>query len=915
MLDNITRIDKGFGSRIAILERLIDEAPRSSNHAHLSKRKPNQQGARPEDIDLRWIPAIFFSNHKKYTESLASLKGFIPAELRDIFIAYYYSSDSVADVQALLVAPTSDQHYSVIVQSLVASDKLPQSISVIQPHIDGMLEKVPGYQTAAGIFSKFNSLLAMEVKRTATEIKGLNDLNTFLNRARCKLVHIFGPEPFSAVQRLIDRSSALDRSEIERLHRIAKSWHFEDEFYDVLRLRNYRHLPIDDDAIAYIAEGPRPVWSVVSGPSENYWTIVSGIFERTAYNVKRCDASEIIEAIIELFNIDEQLVYWVNWYDVYDAICSAERIVGIEVAFFYLLASSDEVGEHFPDVRLAVGDGAFDTALRGSFQTLASRDIATLVAELRSVPGEAGRKLATAILRHDTASKFSTFLNYDAPWAKRLVQAQSLSFDGRAAAFRRDAARAFQKAKLIDEARSQQVQREAESILKVAYLRGRQLEGLVHVDFSKARDYLRTNYSNAIAMVQNLVSMSPTSADAEYRTDVADFISDNLTNHFLISGPSNLRTIVSDSLRHGQLPNRFLQAFDKAIRLTQPSVSDVGRFLTNGESTEQLGSELPALRADIKNEILSFNREYLSVERNDRLYVQIQQASKSHVDRSISAGNFENDTAWMAEMKTAIEDFLFDAREGLVHRMSAFVASLDNRLLSPSKELPPTSKAFKLQSFKAHLKQQIHEALRDTSQWIAIAKEGISIPHFTLEDLVELCLVNYSPTGGRRPSFKTYLSSRRRNIGVVLAASGTQIDGAYFELVESICKNLIGNCFEHSGLGADTRARLEFVVGSGKITVTFWNTLSPAAYIEREKTLPDLRKRTTALSLEQAAQDTSSGTAKMSWACNRVFGKMPKISFELDSNASAFKTILEIQHIGRPFLVEPQPATDRGLTG
>lgn len=207
------------------------------------------------------------------------------------------------------------------------------------------------------------------------------------------------------------------------------------------------------------------------------------------------------------------------------------------------------------------------------------------------------------------------------------------------------------------------------------------------------------------------------------------------------------------------------------------------------------------------------------------------------------------------------------------------------------------------------------EALRDTSQWIAIAKEGISIPHFTLEDLVELCLVNYSPTGGRRPSFKTYLSRRRRNIGVVLAAAGTQIDGAYFELVESICKNLIGNCFEHSGLGAETRARLEFIVGSGKITVTFWNTLSPAAYVEREKTLPELRRRTTAISLEQAAQDTSSGTAKMAWACNRVFGKMPKISFELDSNASAFKTTLEIQHIGRPFLVEPQPSTYRGLTG
>ncbi|MBY3235277.1 hypothetical protein HFO17_12090 [Rhizobium laguerreae] len=891
--DLVERVNIGYAKRRATLKRLLRDG---------SDPRPSKD--RAGFIDLRWVPRVFFINSLSYSENVQNLKNVIPADLRDLFVCYYYSSDEIDDVEALLNHDVSDEQFSVLVQSLVAGGKIsdPAIRSSVADGINSLLNEFPGYYAPTALKAKIrNTFIRNDVLEFNSEI---SQIARYISLARGRSIHIFGPEIFSLFDKLLERSSDLTDDDLIMLYRISLTWGVEEAMIDLTELRSFRGLPSDKPASNFVSIHQFSSYDS-QGPALERWREVRREFNKLHAAIQQSDGKALVNALIAIYNIDPQLVNWINWDQAYDCICDAPRFAGLHMAFFYLLASADEVGQLFPDVSLAVGEGAFDSALRGAFRPLSTREIPHLVAELKAISGPAGRALASAILRHETASNFSTHLNYDAPWARRLVQAQSLSFDGRAAAFRRDAARAFQKAKLIDANLSQRVQKEAETHLRVAYLRGRQLEGLVHINFEYARKHFNETYRNSIITAQRMVISSSSGADHRYQADVAELIADDFTRFLLINGPINLRTTISDSLRHGQLPNRFLQAFDKAIATTLSTAVDISNLINaNSTSTDKL-HWVVSLRSQLKECVLKFNQDFLSVQEGDPLFQKINRIVQDFVENSIRDKNSDDDKIWISAFKEAIEDVLCSARDGLVNVIYDFIELAEQ--VSIDEAGGPSSsvdKTFKRKSFIESLSQQLKEAIKDTSQWIALAQEGVAIAHFSLEDVVELCLVNYSPTGGRRPAMRVNLSRRRGNSGDVIAPPNVQINGCYFDLVETICKNLIGNCFAHSGLGLETRGKLEFVVSGGKIAVKFKNTLSPSAVANLRAKLPDLRKRASSITLDRAGEDESSGTAKMAWACNREFGAMPKITLDVDENRAEFNTLLEMQHIGRPFLVE-----------
>lgn len=881
------KLASGYAKRLSMLRRLLSDG----SDARPAK---NRAGL----IDLRWVPRIFFLNTFSYIENVQNLKNLLPVDLRDLFICYYYSGDEIVDIDLLLNHDVSDEQFSVLVQSLVASRKItdPSILSIVQAGIDSLLNEFPNYPLPGSLRDKiYNTFIRRDVSSTDGEII---QILRYISLARGQSIHIFGPDIFSSIHKLLDRSANLSCEDLSKMHQTSIAWGIEGAMLELVELRSFRRLRADRPAIEMTAT------TFPAGKDDSVgfakWREIRQQFCNMEAAIAVGDATDLIDSLIAIYNLDSALVEWINWEEAYDCICEAPRFEGLKMAFFYLLTSADDVGTQFPDVSLAVGEGAFDSALRGAFKPLSSREITVLVSELRQIPGAAGRALASAILRHETASNFSTHLNYDAPWARRLAQAQSLSFDGRAAAFRRDAARAFLKAKLIEPTLSARVQREAEKHLRVAYLRGRQLEGLVHINFEYARKHFNETYKNSIMLAQRMVASSSSGADLKYQADVSDLISEEFTRFLLINGPINLRTTISDSLRHGQLPNRFLQAFDKAIATTSSTAVDISGLISANSSPSDKLNWMVNLRSQLKDCVLKFNQDYLSVQEDDALYQRIHRSVQEFVERSIRDKHAHDDNVWIASVRDAIEDVLFTARDALVAVISDFI----NLAGQVSEEGINNDRTFKRKSFLENLSSQLKDAIKDTSQWIALAKEGVGIAHFSLEDVVELCMVNFSPTGSRRPALKATLSRRRGNSGVVITPPEVQINGCYFDLVETICKNLIGNCFSHSGLGADTRGHLEFVVSGGKISVFFRNTLSPEAMEDLKSNLQSLRKRASSIALERAGEDHSSGTAKMAWACHREFGALPKITLDVDDKRCEYRAVLEMQHIGRPFLVE-----------
>ncbi|TPM21717.1 hypothetical protein [Mesorhizobium sp. B2-3-5] len=888
MQERIDQLRLGFELRAKQLSELISGATGGG----YGRRPPSDDLTQ---LDLREFSRRFLSESWSYTQYIASLENLLPDQYRDLMLSYYFSGDLAKNPYGLIGGEFySVEQMSVVVQTLHENDVLgdAQLCRVVSDGIESLSQILCTGDIEIDSFEKLASHYGRIAKPQIGPVKSLSDVHRMLGVLKEATVHILGPDLTSIFQRLIDPGYMLSDERIARALAITSRWRCGPLFLKCLELRELRKTNVDAEAAGFFNKGEFRL------PSDSHDVLSSGLTRLRSLNrfVDDINAEAAVSTVLDIYNADDLLVSWINWDDVYECIAIAERMEGFPIATFHLLLGQAFVGESFPDIKLAEGDGAFESSLRAAVRGLEKKTLEALAQGIAIVTGRCRRLLIESVLRNDTASMLCSILSYDAPWAKRLVETKALTFDARGTAFRRDAARAFQRAKLISVDEAKAIQSEAETSLKVAYLRGRQLEGLVHLNFAHSQRFLAEELGDAILFVKRLLTTPDLLGPEEYIDHVANQLGTILANHVLLSGPSDVKTIISDSLRHGQLPNRFLQAFDKALSLTSPSISEISAFIATLVSAQHPLHWILTLRVELVATIRAFNEQCLTVDESGSLYRRVQSKLVNYVAALIIQEPISPVTEeWQAQVRGEIEDMLRYARAELAERIKAYVSSAINTISFGGNH---QTASFNKAAFSESLSQQVYVALEESEQWIALSKISGTPRAFTITEIVQLCLVTHVPTSGKKHSLKVVVSGRRKGEGIVIFAGEPKIDGRYFELIESICKNLIGNCYRHSGQGTDTRAVIEVVIGHGRLTVELTNSLSTPRYRQLSQALDSLRKEAKNPALAKASEDSSSGFSKIAWSCNKEFGVVPRIQLTLGAKPLSLKVSVDIRYNG-----------------
>jgi hypothetical protein len=217
------------------------------------------------------------------------------------------------------------------------------------------------------------------------------------------------------------------------------------------------------------------------------------------------EPAQVIEEVLLLYNADPSIMEWLNWDEIYTGLRTAARQQGLKSCVLHLLMGQPYVRRRFPVVAFAEGDGAFESALRTTVNNIPDKSLEGLSAEVQKLKGNIQRRTVGAILHPDTAAMLAVLLQYDPMWTKELRYARSLMYDVRASALRADLAASLARHYLLDEKRSKSIVEEEQAGLRVAYLQGRQLDGLVYVDWQSIGTHLDAEFTGQINLVRRML--------------------------------------------------------------------------------------------------------------------------------------------------------------------------------------------------------------------------------------------------------------------------------------------------------------------------------------------------------------------------------------------------------------------------
>jgi hypothetical protein len=618
----------------------------------------------------------------------------------------------------------------------------------------------------------------------------------------------------------------------------------------------------------------------------------------------------LIDEIISLYNTDKDAVTWIDWDGTYNRILYSDRLQGLKVSATHWLMGQPSVAKHFPIVHFAEGDGAFESSLRTSISNLEEKSLDRLAHELLKSTGHTRELLVTAILSPDTAGMLSIILQHDPHWAKKLGQAKAIKFDVRASALRSDIASVFAKHGLLDRDQEQAIVDEERSRLRVAYLQGRQLEGLVYVNWPHLGNQLDNEFSGQFSLVKRMLLQPNLDDPKTYFDEVVISLSERIAAYILIEGPDNLKTTVSDNLRHGQLPNRFLVAFDRAISFATNALVDPNTLIRELLLTQPASSHwLTSLRTDLISTIKDFNINSLTVwEPNDlknKVTLAVRDVVKTILGNSNLPQQNELDerpqlSSCLHQLQTILDEFFFAARAELSQRLADYRTKLGNA----STTLDATDFAFsdsRKRRFDKHrffisLREQLDEAEQEALPWIALVKAREQPEAFYLNDVVQLCLVNHRSFGSRQLHVDVAVSERRAKHGIVTLQPEPLLHGRYFVFCETLTRNLLENAFKHSGLGLQCRPKIELILDASRLTFTCRNTVSAARYRYLQAHLPSLQDRATKGNLSAAGEDSGSGLQKARWSFWRFLDVIPTVRLRLIQSPISIEIAIEAKH-------------------
>jgi hypothetical protein len=292
------------------------------------------------------------------------------------------------------------------------------------------------------------------------------------------------------------------------------------------------------------------------------------------------------------------------------------------------------------------------------------------------------------------------------------------------------------------------------------------------------------------------------------------------------------------------------------------------------------------LRQKLVSDIRHFNEQYLSVSAPSSFFTETVAIVARWITTNIQGtGNGD-----MADCLPAIRDHFIRFLSRACTELATLIASYlsNSKTISPSEarqlgvELSPSyGPSLDKNKFLVALHDKLTEAKRDASRWIALATSQDIPQAFRLLDVVELCLLNYHSGSNQEIIVSTTVSERRPGKGIVAFSEAPLIKGAYFELLETIIKNLISNAFAHSGLGLQTRLYFDLVHSVDHVVIRCRNTISPAKFRTLKAIVGHLEAEANKDIPAKAGEDIGSGLQKVRRAYKRSLDTIPTVTLSL----------------------------------
>ena len=840
--DITLRIQSGFRHRRQTLMAALGHSNRERSiqredaKQNISSHEREKSQSILDLIDLRTLSQRFLPKNVSISNYVQYLRSLLPTQFHDLIIGYYFSAQYVTSPKSLVRVPVfNDEQFSVLIQTLYLNDCIqdPSTKQVLHTELSEFLAVL--FESAAGLsklsISTFNDFQQFAIRLGAPasgSIRTFSQFVDFIGLAKNSLVHVLGPDLFTALQQACDPDLTLTAKLALWSFNLCREWNCGDLYVQLLLVRAGRNAELDLEPIRavmnIVPESNIQAWALYAAWQSNEVKRQDGSAAPTEALALSCemrdavskvDPERLVDMLLKLYNSDPSLTDWLDWDSVYQLLRYSRKQEGLKISAVHYLMGQPFVGRKFPVVVVSEGDGAFESSLRTFIGKLEGKSLDALSTNLKELSGNSRELLVQAILSPDTAQMLSIMLQYDPPWAKKLTKARALAYDVPASALRSGLASTFAKHKLIDSNFARGIIEEEKSRLRVAYLQGRRLDGLVHVDWDRLGEQLDAEFTGQISLVKRMLAEPNLGNSKSYFQKVVVSLAERIAAFILVEAPDNLKITISDSLRHGQLTNRFYSAFDSAVSQAAGGPVDATALIAQLTSQNlERNNWFVGLRHELQVMIKTFNVDCLSVWEPAGLKNAavmcieriIPQLLESPNGASVSTEAVSN---CLPDIERLLRSFFQAARTELSTRIQTYLGYVKDLTDNPSVESValsgPANKVLDKHRFVLALRDYLAEAAAEAIPWIALTESREEPEAFQLNDVVQLCLLNHRSSGTRQASVEVIVSERRVDQGVVVLATAPLLQGRYFDLFETVTKNLLANAFSHSGLGLHTR--------------------------------------------------------------------------------------------------------------
>lgn len=729
----------------------------------------------------------------------------------------------------------------------------------------------------------------------------LQEIVFAISKAAKTLILATGPGPLTVLRRLFDPKDSCEDLDLRRELKICAQWGLGDIAVRIALIRPELHGQIaklsDEigeslsaetraslDRIMRVAEGGDR-----AGSEDDILCKIATILKQIERACKRSDIPELCARIISLYDLDRDAIAYIDWTSVHTAVEFSPPYNDPQMVFVFMLAGMPANRVRHRVAQMTYGDGAWLSALTVGMATQPDK-ISYVAKEIKKVPGKARIALAESVVSSTSVSMLMNAMQHQPAWVQPLLKVSELRDDVKLSSLRSDLARGLAAEGVISMERAQQVVTEEEAALEITHLRSLKMLGALQVDWDQMGQELFSQIADRLRLTKQMLAGSDGARGEKAikgSTAVISLIlARQITDSVILDGPDNLKTNISDALRHGQLLSHFISAFQDGTKVL--------RRRSNRQSYER--QVLDELQLDLSGRIRRFNEKYLNVD-NGSDFHNLVLSEVSGTVASFFSSKSDDVVAVVSDVidcfKKAFNEFLKTARQELRVALDDYIEHATHEL-DQLKSVELSGRDVAGQPLKDQLSVDLRNATEEAVKWIAISDPSEKVIKFKFSHVVRLLTFNQGvdKIGLVHPCFVEI----RPVEGDVILPQEPYIAGIYHPLVESVCKNLLPNALNYSGLGQKNRVEIEFHHSKDQIKFVCRNHVSPARLRKLQAEAPALIAAFAKPDTRKAAGEGGSGFPKISSTLGKGFHATPELQINYLRNPLRAQIVVSVRH-------------------